>query len=321
MLFFCEDFSSSAPPRLCVKIPFGCGSAGLGKSVVKIVARFRPRLIAAAGLFFMVAACNRAPSAAQDPQTAADEFFASLEKGDPHAAYDGAAFGFQAAQTFAGFLSNAQALGLIGGHPPLWTGKEVHDGEARLEGTVLTPSGRIVNVSVTMTADGKAWKLFSLQTAMGSQEAENHFTLVGKGVQFNDVYHQPMPPPRQIDDLVHQTMARFNTAIQQGDFQAFYNSLSQQWRNGQRLSGEEAAGVTANMLKNHFQPFIDKKIDLSNLAGLQPVYDQPPLINEEGLLELVGHFNTPGYRVNFNLDYAYELPWWKLFGINVSLTN
>ncbi len=277
--------------------------------------------VALAWLAVIVAGCNHAPPAAQDPQSAADAFFASLENGDPHAAYDGAAFGFQAAQTFAGFLSNAQELGLIGGHPPLWTSKQMDGREARLEGAVLTPSGRIVNVSVTMTPDGKAWKLFSLQTAMGSHEAENHFTLVGKGVQFNDVYHQPMPAPRQLDDLVHQTMARFNTAIRQGDFHTFYNGLSQQWKDGQRLSGEEAAGVTANMLKNHFQPFIDKKIDLSNLAGLPPVYDQPPRINEEGLLELVGHFNTPGYRVNFSLDYAYELPWWKLFGINLSLTN
>jgi hypothetical protein len=35
MLFFREDFSSSAPLRLCVKTPFGCGSVALGESAVK----------------------------------------------------------------------------------------------------------------------------------------------------------------------------------------------------------------------------------------------------------------------------------------------
>jgi hypothetical protein len=292
--------------------------------VVKVVARFPLRLVAAIAsvcLAVIVAGCNPTPPAAQDPESAADAFFAALEKGDPHAAYDSAAFGFQAAQTFAGFLSNAQELGLIGGHPPLWTGKEMHGAEVRLDGTVLTPAGSTVNVSVTMTPDGNAWKLFSLQTATGSEEAENHFTLVGKGTGFNDVYHQPMPAPKKIDALVHQTMARFNTAIQLGDFHTFYGTLSQQWKDGQRLSGQQAAGVTVNMLKNHFQPFIDKKIDLSMLAGLQPIYDQPPRINEDGLLQLVGHFNAPAYQVNFSFDYAYELPWWKLFGINVSLTK
>jgi hypothetical protein len=203
----------------------------------------------------------------------------------------------------------------------LWTGKEVHDADARLDGTVLTPSGRTINLSVTMTRDGNAWKLFSLKTSTGSQETENRFTLVGKGTGFNDVYHQPIPNPKQLDDLVHQTMARFNTAIRQGDFHAFYLALSQQWKNGQRLSGDEASGVTERMLKNHFQAFTDMKIDLSSLAGMRPVYDQPPQINQDGLLDLVGHFDTPTYRVNFSFDYAYELPWWKLFGINVSLTN
>jgi hypothetical protein len=281
----------------------------------------RRAAIALLSLSVITAGCRHAPSATQDPESAADAFFAALEQGDPHAAYDSAAFGFQAAQTFGAFLSNAQALGLIGGHPPQWTGKEVHADEARLVGAILTPAGRTISVSVTMTPDGDAWKLFSLQTLTGSEDAENHFTLVGKGTGFNDVYHQPMPAPKDLDALVHRTMARFSAAIREDDFHAFYLSLSQQWRDGQRLSGEEAAGVTENMLRNHFQPFIDKKIDLSNLAGLQPVYDQPPRINEAGLLELVGHFNTPDYQVNFSLDYAYELPWWKLFGINVSLTK
>ncbi len=150
---------------------------------------------------------------------------------------------------------------------------------------------------------------------------ENRFTLVGKGTGFNDVYHQPMPGPGQLDELVHKTMASFNAAIHEADFHDFYLSVSQQWRDGQRLSGDEAAGVTERMLKNHFQPFIDKKIDLSVLAGLKPVYDRAPQINQDGLLILDGHFDAPAYRAIFSLEYAYELPRWKLFGINVSLTN
>ena len=75
------------------------------------------------------------------------------------------------------------------------------------------------------------------------------------------------------------------------------------------------------MLKNHFQASPTKKSTSRTSPALQPVYDQTPQINEDGLLDLVGHFNTPAYRVNFSLEYAYELPWWKLFGINVSLTQ
>ena len=269
----------------------------------------------------VMAACSRAPSAAQDPESAANIFFATLEHGDPRAAYGSAAFGFQASQTFDGFLSNARDLGLVGGQPPVWTSREAHGAEARLDGALVNASGQPVKVSVTMTPDGKAWKLFSLQTATGSQQTENHFTLVGKGSGFNDVYHQPMPAPGQLDALVHRTLAGFNSAIRKGDFHAFYLTLSQQWRDGQRLTGDQAAGVTETMLKNHFQGFTDKKIDLSAVAGLPPVYDRPPQINEDGLLEVQGHFNTPDFRVSFDLDYAYEIPRWKLFGIEVYLTQ
>jgi len=184
---------------------------------------------------------------------------------------------------------------------------------------VRTQLGNTVNISVTLTPDGTVWKLFSLQTSTGLQDTEDRFTLVGKGADFNDVYHQPMPGREQLDALVHGTMSRFSTAIQRGDFHDFYNSVSEQWKNGQRTSGAEASGVTEKILKDHFQGFIDKKIDLSMLAGLNPIFDRAPLINQDGFLDLYGHFDTPQLQVGFYLEYAYELPRWKLFGIDIEL--
>jgi len=267
--------------------------------------------------------CGRAPSSARDPETAANTFFAALEQGDPHAAYDSGAFGFQAAQTFTAFISNARELGLVGGQPPAWTRKDVNGTEARLTGTLVSQSGQPINIAVTLTLDDKDWKLFSLQTSTASREAEpeNRFTLVGKGAGFNDVYHQPMPGPGKLADLVHETMASFNKAILTGDFHEFFLSVSQQWKNGERMSGDAASGVTEKMLKTHFQPFTDKKIDLSVVAGLPPVFDRPPQINQDGLLVLHGHFDDPQYRVNFNMEFAYELPRWKLFGIDVDIVQ
>jgi hypothetical protein len=130
-----------------------------------------------------------------------------------------------------------------------------------------------------------------------------------------------MPARAQLDALVHETLARFDKALQAADFHDFYTYVSQQWKDGERMDGAEAAGVTERMLQDHFQPFIDKKIDLSQVADLPVIYDQPPLINTQGLLELQGHIDTPQFRVNFHLDYAYELPRWKLFGIDLNLTK
>ena len=268
----------------------------------------------------MVAGCGHPPASSQNPESAANAFFAQLANGDPHAAYDNAAFGFQAGQTFDAFLSNARQLGLVGGQPPAWTRKDIHEKEARLDGRVVSQIGTPVDLSVTLTPEGSQWKLFSLRTVTGAQP-ENPFTLVGKGTGFNDVYHQPMPGPSQLADLVHHTLALFNTAIRSGDFHQFYGSISLQWKDGQRMTGEAAAGVTEKMLKDHFQGFTDQKIDISAVAGLPPVFDRTPIINQDGLLDLYGHFDTPQFRVNFSLQYAYELPRWKLFGIDLSLTK
>lgn len=269
----------------------------------------------------MIAACGRTPAPARDPEAAADAFFSTLEKGDVRAAYDSAAFGFQAAQTFEGFNSNARELGLVGAKPPAWTYKDVQGDEARLDGAVGGHSGGSLKVSVVLTRENNEWKLFSLQTATGAMEGqpEDRFTLVGKGSAFNDVYHQPMPDPKQLADLVHETMARFNTTIHTGNFDDFYRSVSQQWKDGERTTGEPAPGITANILKKHFQGFVAQKIDLSPLAQLQPVFDRTPLINEQGVLELDGHFQMTQERVFFTFQYVYEMPRWKLFGINVSV--
>ncbi|HEX4083877.1 MAG TPA: hypothetical protein VHY22_03115 [Chthoniobacteraceae bacterium] len=281
------------------------------------------RVLACLLLLPALAGCHHTPPGARDPETAADTFFAQVAKGNAHAAYDSTAFGFQAAQTYEAFSSNAQELGLVGAQPPAWATKEIHENDARLQGKIVSPSGTAIPATVTLTKEGDAWKLFSLETntTPGTGETEDRFSLVGKGSGFNDVYHQPMPTPAELDALVHDTMTKFNTAITTGDFRDFYKSVSQQWKNGERNTGEAAAGVTENMLKNHFQAFIDKKVVLSGVASAPVVFDKPPIINDQGLLYLEGHLDLSQFRVNFQLEYAYELPRWKLFGVNLSLTR
>jgi hypothetical protein len=278
-------------------------------------------MAAVLGMIAVLAGCGRGGSQARDPEAAAEAFFAAVEKGDERSAYDGASFSFQAAHSFDAFLSNARELGIEGGQPPVWKQRDIRATEARLDGTLMSQAGGQIEISVTLRPDGGTWKVISLDTGTGSEQAGNRFTLIGKGVGFNDVYHQPMPDSQQLTDLIHETLTEFNTAVQTGDFHKIYVSASQQWKDGQRMDGSAAAGMTENMLKTHFQQFTDMKLDLSGLARMPPVYDRPPLIGQDGLLGLHGHFDLPPYRVHFFLQYAYELPRWKLFGIYLSLTK
>jgi len=271
----------------------------------------------------LLGACNRVPPSALDPASAANAFFAAVEHGDPHAAYDGSAFGFQAAQTYEAFLSNAEDIGLINGRAPIWSGTYPKESEIQLTGTLANQFGKLINITVNMTRDGEAWKLFSLETALANtnSEPENRFTLVGHGAGFNDVYHQPMPDAPHLDELVVNSVTRLGDAINRQDFTPFYDSLSEQWKRGRLASGKPmGAAVTPFILKNHFQGFIDKKIDLTIVGSLPPVYDQPPPhIDEDGFLTVIGHFDIRNSRVEFALQFAYELPRWKLVSIDVGI--
>jgi len=70
---------------------------------------------------------------------------------------------------------------------------------------------------------------------------------------------------------------------------------------------------------SNFQPFIDQEADISGLARFEPVFDQPPAVNGDGLLELKGFYPTRPSRVRFDLAYIYEAPEWRLVQINVQV--
>ena len=54
-------------------------------------------------------------------------------------------------------------------------------------------------------------------------------------------------------------------------------------------------------------------------AALLRVRYQRVALEGEGLLVVAGMFPTQPYRVAFSFKYMYEVPRWKLFGIDVNL--
>ena len=84
------------------------------------------------------------------------------------------------------------------------------------------------------------------------------------------------------------------------------------------LTGREKE-IGASRLHRAFQPFIDKEVDLSGVTTRKPIFDGPPQVTTDGLMVVTGHYPTEPYRVAFSMKFMYELPKWKLFGLDVSL--
>ena len=259
-----------------------------------------------------------------DPVQTANAFFVGIGQGRIQEVYDSTAFGFQASLSRRTFEAISKSLGLT--EKTLvcnWKPPVIENREVKLEGTVASGDGTKVPVSVRVIQEQGRWRVFSLHTANDAamRELDNRFSMVGKGVSFTDAANRAVPPERLIRQLVEDDLVMFNDAIQRHSFAEFYNNVSYSWQ--QQL--------TLKQLQRAFQPFIDKKVNLGALRTLTAIFDTPPVINADGYLIVQGHYPTQPYtgegnptgkfKIYFTVRYTYELPKWKVLGIDVQLTK
>ena len=119
---------------------------------------------------------------------------------------------------------------------------------------------------------------------------------------------QSVPSEHQLKTLTRESLLAFNRAIQAQDFTAFHKQISALWREQ----------ITPAKLKEIFQTFIEQEIDLSPVASLEPVFDEPAVI-DDGVLVVQGHYPTRPSAVQFRLKYLNEKSAWKLVGIKVDV--
>jgi hypothetical protein len=249
-----------------------------------------------------------------DPVAEADKFFALVKDDRLKEAYGSAAFGFQAKQTEASFAANVVKLNLAHFASNRWTRVTPGDGEVTLDGEMTTRDGTQFVFTAKMTRDRGRWRLFSLRThGIEAMMARDPFTLVGRGAAFEDVANRPVPPEAEVQKLARATILDFDDAVRRKSFEDFYTRISVRWQNQ----------VSPKRIRNAFEPFIENKISLASLGieNVQPTFAAPPMVNGEGLLVVTGIFPTKPYRVAFSFKYMYEVPNWKLFGIDVNLVG
>jgi hypothetical protein len=258
-------------------------------------------------LLTLLAGCAKQP----EPLASLQQFFEQVASGKMQEAYASTAFGFRAQQNEKAFARTMAELG-IDQYVALQADKpEVRGREVKVEVEVATKSGTRVPFIITMLDEGGAWRVFALRSPRDERTgiAENRFSLVGRTAALGDVMSRPLPSDKEAKQLAQRTLSDFSDAVVAGSFTDFYDSVSRAWQNQ----------LTRGQLQRAFQPFLDKKIDLSSVRDVEPIFDAAPVINTDGLLVLRGHVPTSPLQTIFHLKYAYELPKWKLFGIDVQL--
>ena len=117
------------------------------------------------------------------------------------------------------------------------------------------------------------------------------------------------PPEAHLKSLVNATMLDFAVAVNTSDFSGFYQNIAKLWQD--QTTPEELAAI--------FKSFSDQNIDLTVLQGLDTTFTQEPSLNEEGWLVLQGQYSTQQSIVYFTLTYLFEVPKWRLVGININV--
>ena len=216
-------------------------------------------------------------------------------------------------QSYPSFAASVSNLGFQDLVSVNWTREDVTAKRASLEGELANRDGAKFAVIVTLVRESGAWKVYSfrLPGRAATAIADNPFSLMGRATAFNDASNRNLPTTNEVVTLVRETMQQFDTAVKQKNFANFYQYISVAWQ----------SQLSEKRLQRAFQPFIDAGIDLRETQTLDPVFDREPQIDASGLLVINGSFPTQPYKLVFSLKYTYELPKWRLFGLNLNVVK
>ncbi|KAA3628952.1 MAG: hypothetical protein DWQ08_07095 [Proteobacteria bacterium] len=227
----------------------------------------------------------------------ADRFFAAGAAGDLDEARALLSEDFRQSTPDGELAAFLAALSLDGFRGVSWTTRDIRPNSSELEGALLIGSGQPVPVEVELLRHGAEWRIHSIR------QDQPGISRVAGGI--------PVPGIRQAQSMVMRTTTRFADAVKAKDFTDFYENAAATFR--ERYSLEEFTRL--------FSGFIEKNVDLTVLAQLQPRLTAEPALLADGLLQLQGYFPTRPARAYFAYQYTYGIGGWTLTGIDFKLTN
>ncbi|HTE48698.1 MAG TPA: hypothetical protein VK675_02220 [Candidatus Paceibacterota bacterium] len=223
---------------------------------------------------------------------AADNFFSLIKSGNVDGAYQSLSQQFKEKTTAEQFNVFVKTYSITDFESVFWNSRTINPSVTELEGSIKTKNSKTIPVKVDLVKEDGQWKILSIDVEGGIPQVKT------------------IPSDSDLVKLVNNSIQLFGQAVKSDDFSIFYSSISQLWQ----------AQTTPQGLREAFQSFIDKKIDITILSNITPVFSEKPAIDADGVLILKGRYYYQGYPpINFQVKYIYEYPNWKLIGIKVSI--
>ena len=228
---------------------------------------------------------------------AAEAFLTHVGNGRYEEAYRSAAPQFRSSQDLATFRAAAERHGLDKYESASWSSREIADGRATLSGTIRLKGGGSLPATVVVVKSDGNWLVYSMRFDRA-------------GVSPGDRSATAPLDSAAMKRLALRTLTEFNDAVLRADFTAFHAGLARPMREK----------YTPQALQGVFKAFVDQKIDLSPIRGVEPVFEPAEArVDGNGQLPLKGRFPTQPSQVHFDLTYVSEGGEWRLVGINVQV--
>jgi hypothetical protein len=232
---------------------------------------------------------------------AADAFFARIAEGDIEGAYASTAEEFRADTPVEEFGAFLETTALSRFESATWNSRSVENNRATISGTITTTDGGRIPMTVGLVKEQGEWRVLSVKKADAG--------LVPETAPVDPTAGRTVPDDATCEALARDAMASFAGAVVAGDFTTFHEDISLLWR----------SQTTPEALEGAFSSFIDQGIDLRFLADEPLAFSEPPSLDEQGVLRLVGYYGTADGRVSFDYSFVYEHPEWRLIGIQVDV--
>lgn len=226
----------------------------------------------------------------------ADVFFQAVRDGDMEAASSFLSEEFKAATSREELEAFLRGTALVNYSSATWSSREVSGNTGKVEGSVKTEDGGTVPVQIQFVKEKGKWKILRIDKA-------------ASGLAEKPEGGKTIPELEVLRQMTDTALRDFAAAVNRADFTDFHGTLSELWKNQ----------ITPEKLLEVFRTFVDQKIDLTVLSQYQPVFSEPPAMNEEGFLELTGYYPTQPSILYFTLNYTYEYPDWLLAGVHINL--
>ena len=120
---------------------------------------------------------------------------------------------------------------------------------------------------------------------------------------------QGLPTPLLQEVLVKTNLLSFNDAVTNDNFTVFHARLSKPFRDQ----------FPPDRLRQTFKEFVDKHASFDVIAAKPVIPVGEARIDNEGVLRLVGYFDTTPKQVKYQLGFIRSEGDWKLSSINVQI--